>query len=60
MASDRPRFRFGTPVKLDRGVHLHHDWSGPTGSAAEELRPFVRLSRIDDYLLGNVYAHILS
>jgi hypothetical protein len=72
--SDCPRFRFGTTVNPDRGVHLHHvdrievgrieDWSAwrvqRQRSCARCQVVAVRLSRTEDYLVDNIYAHILS
>jgi hypothetical protein len=58
------RFRFGTTVKPDRGVHLPHDWSIQIGRTRRVQRQgatlVVRLSKSDDYLVDNIYAHMLS
>jgi hypothetical protein len=54
------RFRFGTAGKPDRGVRLHHDLLGVSGFSGRGAAPVVRLSKIEYYLVDNIYTVILS
>jgi hypothetical protein len=54
------RFRFGTAGKRDGGVHLHHDLVGLSGFSGRGAAPVVSLSKIEYYLVDNIYTAMLS
>jgi hypothetical protein len=67
--SDCLRFRFGSNSKSGQRCSSHpvgrvEDWSAQRvqrqRSCARCQVVVVRLSRIEDYLVDNIYAHILS
>ena len=59
-----PRFPFGSSNNARQGYLSFHDWRTPASSAETNCSGcqivVVRLSRIEDYLVDNIYTHMLS